>query len=264
MKIRSLKILFCLFFLTFQSCDFTPKIHKEILSAQRALKQQDLELAIKKYNQILGKNPDSEIKLKIYYQLGEIYSLNLGEYSRAIEYFNLVQNVANEPIWLIRAKERIGEISFIFLKDYPLSIKSYTNLLEYNPKLSNFDFYQYRKALSYFYLNEYESAFQIFKLISTNRDNQFHKKSFFHMGHIFFEKQNWEKAIEYWNQYLTYEDGHSERVQTKFLIANSHERKEDLQTAYNIYYSILDDYPNAGVVQKRLNSIIDRRAARKR
>ena len=53
-------------------------------------------------------------------------------------------------------------------------------------------------------------------------------------------------------------------VEAKFLIANAFESSEDLKRAWDIYYSIKGSYPNTKVIFERLNSIRDRRVARKR
>ena len=47
-------------------------------------------------------------------------------------------------------------------------------------------------------------------------------------------------------------------------MANSYESLENLKSAYNIYYSILGEYPNTEVIQNRLKGIYNRRIARKR
>ena len=53
-------------------------------------------------------------------------------------------------------------------------------------------------------------------------------------------------------------------VKTKFLIANAYESAEKLKEAYNIYYSILGEYPNSEVIENRLKSLYERRVSRKR
>ena len=47
-------------------------------------------------------------------------------------------------------------------------------------------------------------------------------------------------------------------------MANAYETMEELKKAYNLYYSILGEYPNTEVIQNRLKAIYDRRVARKR
>ena len=47
-------------------------------------------------------------------------------------------------------------------------------------------------------------------------------------------------------------------------MGNAYETMEELKKAYNIYYSILGEYPNNDVIKNRLNSLYKRRIARKR
>ena len=71
-------------------------------------------------------------------------------------------------------------------------------------------------------------------------------------------------AIDNWFEYLKREKQKNKIVQVKFLIANAYESDEQLKNAYNIYYSLLGDYPNQEVLKSRLKSIYERRVARKR
>ena len=84
------------------------------------------------------------------------------------------------------------------------------------------------------------------------------------MGMIHFEKKEWRQAISFWNQYITREKRKDFVIEAKFLMANAYETLEALKKAYNLYYSILGEYPNTEVIQSRLNAIYQRRIARKR
>ena len=53
-------------------------------------------------------------------------------------------------------------------------------------------------------------------------------------------------------------------IYAKFLLANTLESNEELKKAYNLYYSLLNEFPNTEVIKKRLSSIYNRRIARKR
>ena len=65
-------------------------------------------------------------------------------------------------------------------------------------------------------------------------------------------------------EYLKYEKNKDRIIEAKFMIANSYETKESLKEAYDIYYSILPEYPNPEVIKGRLKSLFTRRQARKR
>lgn len=252
--------------LLLQSCflDFTPRIYQKILIAQDYIKNQEYEKAVTEYNQILDENPESEIKLKIYYQLGEIYSTHLQEYKKAINSFRQVQQLTIDPIWSVKSEERIGDINFNFRKDYVSASKSYQKLVEFRPRLTEFDRYEYRLGLSYANLEDDVRSEKIFNNILNKPDHQFHIKAIYHVGLIHFHNQDWKKAIAYWNDYVGRETNLNNIVQVKFLMANAYETMEELKKAYNIYYSILGDYPNTEVIQNRLKTIYERRLARKR
>jgi len=248
----------------FTSCDFTPRLHKKILDAQQYIKLQKYSDAIAKYESILETNPPNDIKVKIYYQLGELYSINLSKNVIAISYFKKIKKISNEPLWLVKVEERIGEINYNFTKNYKESIKSYKLLSTFTPKLENLDFYQNRLALSYRKANYLNKAKKEFLKIQSNRKHKFFIKSFYYLGLIHFQERKWNKAIYLWNEYIKRETRQDSIVQTKFLMANAYETMEKLKMAYNIYYSILGEYPNTEVVQNRLNAIYKRRIARKR
>ncbi len=264
-QIQKIKILaLILIGAFFLSCDFTPRLHKKILGAQEYIRLQQYRKAISQYELILKDNPPNDIKVKIYYQLGELYSINLGENRKAINYYREIKKFTDSPIWLVKSEERIGEISFTYLKDYKLSEKSYKLLVNFTPRLEKFDFYQFRLAQNFLRANEYEQAYSELLKIQVSINHKFYVESFYQMGLLNFQKKNWKEAVEDWKEYLKRETRKENLVQTKFLMANAYETMEELKKAYNLYYSILGEYPNTEVLQNRLNSIFHRRVSRKR
>lgn len=260
--IRALVYTSALFFLI--GCDFTPRLHKKIIEAQHFIKIQRYEDAIFKYEQILKSNPSNDIKVKIYYQLGELYSINMSDNHKAFEYFRKIKSVTEEPRWLVKSEERIGELNYSLIRNYKESIKSYIMLSSFTPRLEKIDFYEYRLALSYLNSGEASLSKKQFKKIQTNQNHKYFVKSFYYLGLINFQNKNWKRAIAFWNQYIKRESRKDSIVKTKFLMANAYETMESLRKAYDIYYSILGEYPNTEVVQNRLNAIYKRRIARKR
>lgn len=245
-------------------CDFTPRMHKDVLRAQNYLQSQRYEEAIKTYRSILNKNPSNEIKVKIHYQLGEIYSTYLGDNEEAIAQFNTVLREASDPIWSVKSLERIGDINFSYLRNFEESMEYYFKLTQFNPKLQNSDFYEYRLSLSLKNLGRLEEAIESFERIVQQPNHEFHIRSIYEIGDLYFQKKDWQTAINYWMDYIKKEERRDNIVQAKFLIANAYETMEELQMAYNLYYSILGEYPNTEVIRNRLRSIYDRRVARKR
>jgi tetratricopeptide (TPR) repeat protein len=246
------------------SCDFTPPLNKEILQAQKYIIQQDYDTAIKKYKDILRKNPPNEIKVKINFQLGDLYSIYLSKNKEALPYYRVIMKISNEPLWLVRTQERMGEIYFSYIKDFRKSEEIYRKLSQFQPRLSKQDFYSFRYAISTFNNGQYKKALSLFTEIKNTKGHEFQVRAIYFEGLIYFQEKKWNKAVDTWKKYLKREVRRDNVVQTKFLMANAYETMEKLKVAYNLYYSILGEYPNTEVVKNRLKAIYERRVARKR
>ncbi len=257
--------LFLYFFIVFATgCDFSSRLHKEILEAQSFISTQQYVKAAKKYQEILRLNPLGSVQVKIYYQLGELHSLHLGKNEESLKYYERIIELSENPLWLIKAEERIADIKFNFVKDYRGAIKSYNKLYRYIPTLGKQDFYHYRLGLSYLKDGQLKKAIKVFKVIAQNENHKYHVRSFFQLGLSNFYKKKWKNTIKYWTDYLRREKRKNNLVQTKFLLANAYETSEQLEKAYDAYYSILGEYPNTEVIKNRLKSLYKRRIARRR
>ena len=246
------------------SCDFTSPVLREIEEAQKLVYEKRYEEAIVKYEKVLGKSLPRKIRIRIYYQLGDLYSIYLSRNKDAISYYEKIKKNSPDPLWLVKTEERMGEIHFSFLKNYYKSYEHYNRLANFTPRLEKHELYEFRCSLSLFNMGNLDQADKLFKKISTNGKHKYHVSSIYYLGLIQFQKEQWKKAIGYWKKYIQREQNQDNVVQTKFLMANAYETMEELKKAYNLYYSILGKYPNVNVVKNRLKSIYQRRVARKR
>lgn len=266
MKAKRVKklVLIILSLLVTSSCDFSPPYQREILLAQEYIQNHDYVKAISLYEKILKRNPTNDLSLKIYFQLGDLYSIYLAKYPIAIDYYKKVKEITDDPLWTIKVEEKIADINFTYLRNFEKSYSSYTLLSKFIPKLQNHDFYKYRSALSLQNSNKFEESLLVLNSIKDDSASTYNIKSYYSIGITYFHMQNWKDAISFWREYLRLETNKESIVQTKFIMANAYEMLENLKTAYNIYYSILGEYPNTEVIQNRINSIYARRVARKR
>jgi TolA-binding protein len=113
-------------------------------------------------------------------------------------------------------------------------------------------------------MNDYEKAREHLQKFVDQPSSAFHTEAFNQLGLVEFYSKNWDKAVEFWMEYLKRETQKDKIVKAKFMIANAYESNEKLKEAYNIYYSLLPSYPNPEVLRARLRSIYARRVARKR
>ncbi|WP_146037885.1 lipopolysaccharide assembly protein LapB [Halobacteriovorax sp. DA5] len=264
LKNKFIRASFLLALVLLTSCDFTPRIHKDILIAQNHISNQEYAQAVKQYHKILEMAPNDEIKIKINYQIAELYAVSLGQYKRGIAFYEKIPKLTTDPVWLVKTQERIGEIAFLYINDYAKAAEVYNKLSGFRPKLSNHDLYEFRLARSYIKLKEYDKATEHLVSMHNNGNHKYFVDSFFQSGIMYFESQDWNRAVQYFREYIKREDRRDLKVRAIFLMANCYETLERLQTAYDLYYSILGEYPNNKVIQDRLNSVYERRVARKR
>ncbi len=250
--------------LSLLSCDFTPPINRKIIDAQNYITEQKYNKAAFLYEDILKSNPGPELRLKICYQLGELYSIYLGQYKKAVYYYNDVKDLTEDPLWLIKTEEKLADINFNYRKNYKDAIKNYTRLSEFTPKLKKYDYFQLQIALAYYFLNDGENAIRQLTKIQSDPNGEYFVRSFYYLGLIYFEKKDFNKALFVWSEYLKRETKKENIVQAKFLVANIYESTENLKMAYDIYYSIANDYPNRDVIQNRMTALYERRVSRRR
>lgn len=253
-----------LIFLFVLGCDFTSGLNQDILSAQKYVDNQQFDKAVELYERILVKNPSKVIKTKINYQLAEIYYLYLDQQVKALKYYQFIVDNVDDPLWQVKALEKIADINFSFARNFNESIHAYNILMQVKPRLSNYDYYFLRVGESYFEMGRYDKAREIFNQIINNPTNPYYVEAYNQLALIEFYNKNWDKAVDYWLEYLKREKRKDQIVKVKFLIANAYESNEKLKEAYNIYYSLLSTYPNPDVLRARLKSLYARRVARKR
>lgn len=261
-KIKNIVILFLL--LIISSCDLTSGLYKEILDAQNLIKERDFEKASIRYKEILNKKPPKNIKVKIYHQLGDIYSTYLNDQVKALHFYNNILKETDDPLWQVKVLEKVAKINFEYLHDFKKSEKSYETLVNFIPRLSKFDLYELNHALSVFNRKDYEKSIELFQNIQKNKKHLYWVDSIYYEGMAYFYLKEWKKSIDILKNYLRYVNDKTKIVEVKFIIANAYETSEKLKEAYNIYYSILGDYPNPKIIKNRLKSLYERRVARKR
>ncbi|MBF0311923.1 MAG: tetratricopeptide repeat protein [Oligoflexia bacterium] len=261
--LKSLSFLISFLFLL-SSCDFSSELHQDILFAQKSARDKNYSESIALYEEILKKNPPLAIREKIYFRLGELYSLYAGNPRKGIKYFEELRKETEDPGWLVKVEERIGDIRFTQLKDYVGAIENYEKLVGFSPKLEKNDFYEFRLASSFLESRKFERAIDTFSKINQNQHHEYNSDSVYYIGLCYFQKNDFERTLKIWGDFVTKGKSKERIVEVKFLMGTIYETQEKYDLAYEFYYSILGDYPNPEVVKDRIKSLHLRRLQRKR
>ncbi len=246
------------------SCDLSPKLQQEILKAQDLISKGEYKNATGLYEKILTMNMSPDLKVKILYQVADLYSIFLGDVENGKKYYNKIFEYTGNVSEQVKALERLGELNFTYLKNYKEALYTYEKLLNLDVPGLDRDFFELRVALSYFNLKNYEQAKADFEKISQNKGHQYWVISIYYLGLIQFKKSEWQDAVDIWKKYLEVETRKDKIVEIRYLMANAYETMENLKEAYAIYYSLLGEYPNTQVIQNRLRAVYQRKVSRKR
>jgi tetratricopeptide (TPR) repeat protein len=246
------------------SCDFTSGINKDILNAQELTEDKNYREAATIYENLLNASLRTSIRTKIHLQLAQIYTAFLPDLPKAIFHYKEVLKSDVEPIWQIKALEKLSEVYFSFLKDYRNAFLYYDQLINFHPPIENRDTYLINMVACLVELGDAPGVEQLIKKHNLDTNPATQVKVYWYKGLLSYYFKNWQQAITDWKTYLKYEQDKDKIIETKFLMANSYEMDEKLREAYNIYYSLLNEYPNKDVINSRINSLYSRRAARKR
>ena len=244
------------------ACDFTPRVHKDILDAQALVTERRHGEAAALYERILEKGPPEAAK--IHYQLGELYSIYLDRPGDALGHYDRAIEAAHDPLWTVKSEERAAETLFSFVGDHDRAAERYRRLASFSPRLARRGFYQHRLAASLMGAGRLGEARSALEDILREPGHPHRADALYRMGLCRFLARDWAGAVSWWERHVREEGRRDLVVRTRFLMANAHEMMEDLRTAYAIYSSVLTSYPNADVVRGRLESIYARRAARRR
>jgi tetratricopeptide (TPR) repeat protein len=258
------KFIIILYFINLCSCDFRSQLHKEILTAQKLLEQKKYKEAVVIYKRSLKKNPQLKIRDKIYNQISEINLIYLNKPLVSKKFFYKIINESSNLDSIVNALVKIADINFSVINNYKEAVNNYEKLLLFQPRLKNYEFFQFRLSNSYTFDYQNEKAEKLLKKIIKKKNHKYYVDSLSLIGLNSFQSKKWEQAIYYWEEYLKYEENINNIVEIKYLIANCYETQENLKKAYDLYYSILGEHPNTEMIQNRLESIYSRKVARKR
>lgn len=223
--------------------------------------------AIKKYESILKKYPNSDAVPRVYLALGNM-NFNGEKYSEAIKYYQLIVDNSDKQGEILRyAMINLIE-AYEATKLYDAALKMARNFIERYPKDASIIDQRIKIGILYTRLGYYDQAVVHFKSLLDDVGSDYEAEIRYNIGETFYYKGDYQQSILEFLKvpYLITHKGKVDWTATSFYMAGqSYERMEKFDQALSMYQQIIDrpgiDATFKAGAQKeidRLKSIIKR------
>ncbi len=177
-------------------CSFSyPEL--EYKRAKEALEKEDYPLALKHFDRVVKKDPDSEFSIEAARQAARIALLEVKNYPEAIEHLKfLILNSKNAEERL-DAQTKLAHVYFENLQMFDQAIKEYNKLLSLEPSAADAFNYRFNIAKSYFQLNNFfQTEIELNTLAEKYKDSEKQFAVLLFKGNVFLTTKDHEKAIK--------------------------------------------------------------------
>jgi len=176
-------------------------------------------------------------------------STALSNYERFIDF-------SNDPMRNYEVQKRVANIYFEQQRDAKRAIDSYRKLLESNPKSLEADFFKFRVALSYYHLNDFDSARKEYQnLVEQYPKSQWTAKAKFEIGNTYFMEGRYPVAVVALKQMIRNHPQSEYAVEGQFLMAHCFTQMGKLENAMRIYLGLRKIYTSEELLELRIKDV---------
>lgn len=232
--------------------------------AEQLLEDHKYDAAISEFQDIIDKAPSSPLGLQAQLQVAQIQHLYLGRSQEAIESYQEFLKRSKDPNKNREVERTLGDLQFQNFENYDEAIASYTKLVKDRPGSPDAEELVYRLGRAFFLKSQFADAIKVF----TYQIEHFPKgdlrwKAELEVGNSLSGENKCGEAIQHFTK-VAAEAPKAQRVLASFAKASCFEEQDDLDSAYEIFSQIKDDYPTPSVVELKLQKIKRRKILRKR
>jgi len=232
--------------------------------AERLLEDRKYEAAISEFQDIVDKSPASSLGQEAQLKIAQIQHLYLGRSQDAIESYSEYLKRSKEPLKRREVERTMGDLQFQNLENYDEAIASYTKLVKQSPNTPDAEELIYRLGRAFFLKSQFEDAIKVFQYQKASfPDGEMRWKAELEIGNAKSSMGKCADAIVHFDAIVAGAPK-SQKVLAKFAKASCFEEQDDLDSAYEIFSSIKDDYPTPTVVELKMQKIKRRKILRKR
>lgn len=234
------------------------------LLAEKLLEDKKYDAAISEFQDIVDKSPGSGLGLDAQLKIAQIQHLYLGRSQEAIESYQEFLKRSKDPNRNREVERTLGDLQFQNFENYDEAIASYTKLVKDRPGSPDAEELVYRLGRAFFLKSQFADAMKVFRYqIEHFPKGALRWKAELEIGNSLSGQNKCVEAIPHFDKVAS-EGPKAQKVLARFAKASCYEEQDDLDSAYEIFSEIRDDYPTPSVVELKMQKIKRRKILRKR
>lgn len=234
------------------------------LLAEKLLEDKKYDAAISEFQDIVDKSPSSPLGLEAQLKVAQIQHLYLGRSQEAIDAYREFLKRTKNPEKKREIERILGDMQFQNFENYSEAIESYTKLVKENPNSVDSEDLIFRLGRAFFLKAQFEDALKVFRYEKAKfPQGKLSWKVELEIGNALSAKGKCDEAIKQFDLLIN-KAPKEQSVLASFGKASCYEEQDDLDSAYEIFSSIKDDYPAPSVVELKMHKIKRRKILRKR
>lgn len=220
--------------------------------------------ALELLNQVFKKYPSGPKAEEALFRMGEIHHFSLNNSTRALTYFQEVQQMNRQGPFSYNAQKYIAEIAEFGLKDYDQAIIEYQNLINFYKKEHSGGDHQYRIASIYYKKQNYEQALvELHILLENYPKSPWAEETKFKIIEILYALNRCPEAREQYRHFNLEYSNSRFKSEMDFVVASCLEEEGHLQDAYNRFKALEGQYSFPSILKMKLVGI-EKRIEKKR
>lgn len=220
--------------------------------------------SVRIFLQIADRYPGSKEAEISLLRVGETFMLNLSDQEKAVEYFTRLTLEYPRGQKVNAAREAIASIYETSLKDYERAVIQYQKLIESgNPEKK--DKYQFAIGRSYYRKGNFRQAiieYQTF--LGRYPGSDLVPEAEYQIGNCYFVMNRCGDAVKQYEMVMEEYPDINRRGDILLSIGVCMEEKDEYGRALSIYRDIVETYPNRELIQKKIDSVVERMKSKNR
>jgi tetratricopeptide (TPR) repeat protein len=258
---RSSKILLLIpVSLLLAGCHFS-SLSLEYSRGKKAQDSKDYKAAIRHYNRVITREPESRQALESARQAARIAVFDTKNFSEALMFYNhliLYSPVSSERL---DAQKRIAAIYFENLTDYKNAIIEYNKLLSLKNSDTDVIDFKLRVAKSYFYLNNfYQAQTEVESALKLAGESPQRFDLMLFLGNVYYNTKRTDDAVKIYQELIQKFPNRAKAENVAMNIVVCYEEREQFEKAIEELMVIREEYPNPEFIDLKIDRLRERKA----